>query len=184
MKVILISGKSGHGKDTMAGMLKEMMEADGKSVLTIHYADLLKFICRQYFGWNGEKDDYGRSLLQRVGTDVIRAKDNDFWVRFVASFLELFPDEWDYVLIPDTRFPNEISAIKRRFDATHLKMVREDYDSPLSPEQQNHPSETALDGVIPDCTISIRSGGLDIMREAAKKFYQIVEHPVQLVQSL
>lgn len=108
MQVIAISGKAQHGKDTSAKILKNMLEADGYRVLITHYADLLKYMCRTFFGWNGEKDDAGRHILQYVGTDIIRQKRPDFWVDFVTDVLALFPDDWDFVLIPDCRFPNEI----------------------------------------------------------------------------
>ena len=57
MKVITISGKAQNGKDTTAGLLKAALEADGYKVLITHYADLLKYICKQFFGWDGQKDD-------------------------------------------------------------------------------------------------------------------------------
>jgi hypothetical protein len=151
MKIIAISGKAQHGKDTIAGMLKRRLEADGYRVLIVHYADLLKHICRTFFNWNGKKDDEGRHILQYVGTDVIRQKRPDFWVSFVIDVLTLFPDDWDYVLIPDCRFPNEIECLQEAgFDVVHLRIVRTGFKSPLSVEQQVHPSETALDGVRPD----------------------------------
>ena len=59
MKVICISGKAQHGKDTTAAILKELLEADGKSVKIAHFADLLKFICKTYFDWDGQKDERG-----------------------------------------------------------------------------------------------------------------------------
>lgn len=151
MKVIAISGKAQHGKDTTANMLKKLMEQKGKTVLIFHYADLLKYICRSYFDWDGKKDDAGRRILQYVGTDVIRAKQPDYWVDFATGFLRLFPDEWDYVLIPDCRFPNEVDCLGQAgFDMMHVRIVRPGFKSPLSPEQQMHPSETALDHTVPD----------------------------------
>jgi hypothetical protein len=111
MKVVLISGKAKNGKDQSATILKELIEQDGKKVLILHYADLLKFICRTYFDWDGKKDDVGRFILQYVGSDIIRKQDPDFWVNFVISFLTMFPTNWNYILIPDCRFPNEITAI-------------------------------------------------------------------------
>lgn len=151
MKVIAISGKARHGKDTAAAMLKEELEADGCRVLIAHYGDLVKYVCRTFFGWNGEKDEAGRTLLQRVGTDVIRAKNESFWVRFIVNILSFFSEEWDYVLIPDCRFPNEIMYLRTAgFDVTHLRVIRPGFTSPLTPEQQRHPSETALDGTEAD----------------------------------
>ncbi len=145
IKVITLSGKARHGKDTVAEMLREVLEGNGHSVKVMHYADLLKFMCRTFFDWDGQKDDAGRKILQYVGTDVIRAKRPDFWVDFIRSVLELFPDEWEYVIIADTRFPNEVDAMKHSFDTTHVRVFRKNFTSPLSPEQQAHPSETALD---------------------------------------
>lgn len=151
MKIIAISGKAQHGKDTTAGILKRQLEADGYMVLIVHYADLLKHICRSFFGWDGQKDDAGRHILQYVGTDIIRAKRPNFWVDFVIDVLGLFPDEWDYVLIPDCRFPNEIACLKKAgLDSIHIRVVRQNFTSPLTPEQQVHPSETALDNSKPD----------------------------------
>lgn len=170
MKVILISGKARHGKDTTANFLRTALESDGYSVLIAHYGDLLKYICRTYFGWNGEKDEYGRTLLQKVGTDAIRSQRPDYWVDFVTGVMELFPGEWDYVLIPDCRFPNEVDRVKEAgFDTTHVRVVRENFVSPLSSEQQAHPSETSLDDVAADYYIK-NNGSLKDLSEAVIGF--------------
>lgn len=146
MKIVCISGKAQHGKDTTAGILKKVLESNGKKVLITHYAGLVKYICREYFGWDGKKDEAGRGLLQYVGTDVVREQRPNFWVEFVVSVLQLFPNQWDYVLIPDCRFPNEIDAMKEAgFDVFSLRVVRNNFESPLTKKQQQHPSETALD---------------------------------------
>lgn len=151
MKVIAVSGRARHGKDTVANILQKQLEEDGHRVLITHYADLLKYICTTFFNWNGEKDEAGRTLLQYVGTDVVRKNNPDYWVDFVADILNYFEDQWDYVVIPDTRFPNEFNRLKERgLDAVHLRVVRPDFVSPLTKEQQAHPSETALDDVKPD----------------------------------
>lgn len=145
MKVICISGYAQHGKDTSALYMKTALQDVGR-VLIIHYADLLKYICSQYFGWDGRKNSAGRTLLQYIGTDIVRKKAPDFWVDFVSSMLTVFGENWDYILIPDCRFPNEIDRLKENgFDVTHVRVVRSGFKSPLSQEQQMHPSETALD---------------------------------------
>ena len=176
MKVICISGKAQNGKDTSAEMIKGFLEDSGAKVRIIHYADLLKFICRSWFDWDGAKDEYGRTLLQRVGTDTVRAKDPDYWVDFVANFLKLFPNEWDYVIIPDCRFPNEIRVMKSNFDTLHLRVRRYNFESPLSIEQQNHISETALDNTTPDMWIEnngtrsdLRNNIIYLLKDIKKK---------------
>ena len=151
---ILCSGRARHGKDTSAEIIKDNLEARGYRVLVTHYADLLKFICKNFFGWNGEKDDAGRTLLQNIGTNCIRAQDPDYWVDFVANLIRMFPDRYDFVIIPDTRFPNEIDRISDAgFPVTHVRIVREGFESQLTEEQKRHPSETALDNSTPDFVI-------------------------------
>ena len=154
VKVVCISGHARAGKDTTAEMMKKELENEwNHKVLTIHNADLLKFMCKSLFGWNGNKDENGRHILQYVGTDVVRKQDPDFWVSFIIKVLKLFPNEWDYVLIPDVRFPNEISELKKAgFDVLHVHINRQT-ENDLTEEQRNHPSETALNHTIPDETI-------------------------------
>ena len=164
MKVIMISGKAQHGKDTTAGFLKSALEADGYSVLIAHYGDLVKYVCKTFFGWDGNKDERGRTLLQYVGTDVIRKQDENYWVRFIGKMLTFFNGTWDYVLIPDCRFPNEVDYLREMgLDASHIRVIRKGFVSPLTEEQQAHPSETALDNVTPDYYI-YNDGSLDDLR--------------------
>ena len=146
MKVFCISGKAQHGKDTTATLLKEILESGGGSVLIAHYGDLVKYVCKAFFGWDGKKDEHGRSILQYVGTDIVRRQNEDFWVGFIRDMLRFFDGQWEYVLIPDTRFPNEVEAMREAgFDVTHIRVKRENFKSPLTEEQQKHRSETALD---------------------------------------
>ena len=154
MKVLCISGKAQHGKDTVALALKGLMEMQNKNVLVAHYGDLVKYVCEKFFGWDGKKDEKGRALLQYVGTDVVRAKYPDYWVRFIADMLEMFNGTWDYVLIPDCRFPNEIDVLRDQgLNVFHLRVVRPNFTSSLTEEQLKHISETALDNVEPDAFV-------------------------------
>ena len=172
MKIITISAKAQHGKDLSATILKGLMEDDGKKVLIAHYADLLKYICEKFFDWDGMKDETGRTILQYVGTDIIREQKPNYWVDFIIGILRLFPDEWDYVIIPDTRFPNEIDRLKEEgFDVITLKINRIDFENNLTKEQRQHKSEIALDGYEFDHVINVKSG-IDILSEALYKMYK------------
>lgn len=175
MKVICISAKAQHGKDTSAIILKDIYEAEGKRVLITHYADLLKYICKTFFGWNGEKDDYGRTLLQQVGTNIVCAKQPDFWVDFIINILKLFEGTWDIVIIPDCRFVNEIENMRANFDTTVIRVVRPNFDNGLSDAQKQHPSETALDTFDFDAII-YNNGSLAELKHALYKVLDLVEY--------
>ena len=149
MQIISISGKAQHGKDTTASYLRDALERRGKKVLITHYGDLVKYVCAAFLGWDGKKDEAGRSLLQRVGTEIVRAVDPNYWVRFVRFMVTTLKDAgaWDYVLIPDCRFPNEVVG-------THIRVKRPGFDNGLTEKQAQHPSETALDTWAPDIVIN------------------------------
>ena len=174
MKVICISGHARAGKDTFASYLKRLLSSvyneNENSVLITHYGDLVKYICTTFFGWDGKKDEAGRSMLQHIGTDVVRAQDEGFWVRFISDMLTFFPDKWNYVIIPDCRFPNEIELLRDAgYDVTHVEIVRDDFDNELTEEQKHHPSETSLDEMIADFIV-VNDGDLMDLFLSAKTF--------------
>ena len=170
IKITCISGKAGHGKDTTAIFMKEFLEERGQRVLITHYGDLVKYIAKTFFGWDGNKDEAGRSLLQRIGTDEIRAKCPNYWTDFVKGIVKMFPAEWDHVLIPDCRFPNEVECfMEAGFDAVHIRVIRAPFVSPLTLEQQMHPSETALDGVRADKYL-LNTGTLEDYRRTVRNW--------------
>ena len=145
MKVICISAKARHGKDTAAESLKYYLESKGQRVLITHFADLLKFICTKFFHWNGLKDEAGRTLLQFIGTDVVGKKNPAYWAEFVVSVLKLFENEWDYVLIPDCRYPIEVETVGKAFETYILRVERPNFDNGLTDAQKQHPSEVDMD---------------------------------------
>jgi len=169
MKVCCISAKARHGKDTSAELIKEHLENRGQRVLITHFADLLKFICVKYFNWDGNKDERGRTLLQYIGTDVVGAQNPAFWAEFVVSILNMFKKDWDYVLIPDCRYPVEVATVERAFDTVVLRVERPGFDNGLTEVQKNHPSEVDMDSYRFDL-ILYNDKGLDEFREKLIQF--------------
>lgn len=171
MKVICISGKAEHGKDTLANMIAEELRSNGKNVLITHYGDLLKYISIAFFKWNGQKDEAGRTLLQTVGSNVRQNISKDYWVHFIADMLDCFDGNWDYVLIPDCRYPNEYEILRDRgLDVKIIRVVRPSFRSHLTDEQMFHASETALDNYTFDYMFVNTT--LDYLRSQAHMFLE------------
>lgn len=174
-KAIMIYGKARSGKDTLAEFLYTHLESKGYRVKIMHFADLLKYICTEFLGWNGLKDDKGRAMLQSVGTDIIRSKNKDFWVDFLANIVTFFHKEWDYVIIPDCRFLNEINFLKEKgVSPITVRVVRPNFTSLLTPKQKSHESETALDSYVPNFTI-INDRDLRSLEKNAYKLLETIE---------
>ena len=169
MRVILVSGKAQSGKDSTAFIMRELLEKQQKKVLIIHYADNLKLFAKNYFGWNGIKDEDGRKLLQWLGTDVIRKNYKDTWVDMIIALLKGIQTLYDYIIIPDVRFPNEVDKMCDNFDCITIRIIRPNFDNGLTDEQKNHPSETALDDYPMEYEL-INDGDLENLLETTKTF--------------
>lgn len=179
MIVIPISGKAGHGKDTFANILRAELAKIGKTAIIIHYADYLKYCLKQYYNWDGQKDEAGRTLLQHFGTEVVRAKDPDFWADSVCRLLKAMEDEFDFALIADARMVNEVEKLYDFFPSENIFSVRIDrYDSMgrgrwenpmLTEEQKQHSSETALDSYMFDFYVCNNYPNIEFLETDARR---------------
>ena len=168
-KVILISAKAQHGKNTCADYLKEKLEEQGYKVATISFAKWLKGYLTDYFDWDGvTKDEFYRTQLQYLGTDIIREelKDECFHARRLCRDIEILDGYFDYFIVDDCRFSNECDYTKAMFPrkVVDVRVIRDNFVSPLTVEQQNHRSETDLDDYRFTYVIS-NSGTLDDFHE-------------------
>ncbi len=151
-KIFLISGKSGSGKDTFAKFLKDQLETD--KILTLHFGDPVKDFARSVYGWNGEKDEQGRKLLQSIGTDWVKTKFPTYWAEIIAKFIAATADQWDYVLVPDWRFEDEYATLCEYNGVENIVTIRIErfttdgkpyYNPAMRINQLTHVSECALD---------------------------------------
>lgn len=175
MVVITISGKARAGKDSLANMMRNYFESKGKKVSIVHYADELKWIARTLYHWDGEKDEYGRSLLQKIG-DIGRAYDENYWVFNLVNRVTAFLNITDYVIIPDCRYPNEINVWKERESIVSILVQRPDFLNDLTEEQRHHSSETALDNYSFDYTAECTN--LAELEQVAEKICKSLENEV------
>lgn len=170
MKIILISGKAEAGKTTTAKFLKKKLGEQGKISAIVPYGQYVKDTTKMLFDWDGNKDEKGRALLQWWGTDVVRKKHPDFWIDTVMRLAKVINDVgFDFLIIDDCRFPNEIENWKRDifgvrrhscgwraycWDVMTVRIERPGHENALTEKQRQHPSECALDGYNFDVTIS------------------------------
>ena len=185
MKVILISGKAQHGKDTCGKFFDIELRAKGFSTQIVHFGDALKYVCSQYYNWNGEKDETGRTLLQMVGTEIVRRKDEHFWTDFVGRLASTF--NCDYVIIPDWRFEEEHERLLQWFDFNDIITIRvERYEKweeegeqipfvneAMTLSQLHHRSEIELDNY--PCQYHIVNTTLEKMEQSVNYILEEIE---------
>jgi len=131
-------------------------------------------------GWESAKDTVPevRATLQRLGTNAIRALDEDFWVRAgMATVAEhratvrRWPSGEFYmpgrpVVVTDVRFPNEAEAV-RRAGGVLVRVVRPGADG------GGHATETALDDYPEDFLVD-NDGTLEDLATEARTVASLV----------
>jgi len=155
MQDIALIGRARTGKDTVAAHLI------AKGFTRVAFADPLKvaalninpYVPTTYgvtvrlqsliadVGWEFAKDNYPevRRLLQHTG-QTVRDIDRGFWVRAAMRVLD---DQWQPVVVSDTRYPNEADALRKR--GFRLVRILRPSAGLMTDGASQHSSETAMD---------------------------------------
>lgn len=155
--VLMVSGYKRAGKDTVANMIKEIVEEKGAKVEILSFASPLKQITKAIFEITDEQlDDFKnnekgifvkhshkyreqltdfRKVLQRVGNEAIKPIfGDDVWLKEMNKKIKL--SDADLIVIPDFRFlieDNIPNSITIRVNNDDIK------------NDSEHPSETELE---------------------------------------
>ena len=147
-KIYLIAGHARHGKDTIAGYLKEFYELDNKKVIFSPYAKYIKFYAKEMSDWDGREETKPRKLLQELGTDIIRQKLNkaEMFIDRQKDDIEIYSYFFDAIMVPDIRLPREIDGLKEKFkNIVTIKVKRINFETELTDQEQKHITEIAID---------------------------------------
>jgi len=173
--VIGFGGHARNGKDSAGNILKKKLELKGKRVLKINMADYLKFLVATYFGGSYERTPENRTKWQLFGTEKVREEDPNFWVNTIIRMLKVFGNDFDYVIISDIRFSNEITRFSdKEFDTFSVNVERIGFENDLTPGQRLHRSETSMDDFTFDYYIKSEDG-LDKLELEVDKFIKYME---------
>ena len=171
MKVVIINGIGGSGKDTFVKFCQELLDAKADvypRCLNVSTVDYVKEIAA-YCGWSGEKDPASRKFL----SDLKRAMTEwrDLPVQDVKNKLDTYSvaTQWydikDCVAFVHCREPKEIERLVEELDATTLLIRR---DVAESVEQINESDNSVLNYTY-DYTVW-NNNSLDALRAAAQVF--------------
>jgi len=160
LKVLGITGRAGSGKSTFAKFVKDQ----APNALVLPFAAKVKEIAKS-MGWDGEKDEKGRRLLQLIGTECGReCVSDDVWVDlWYDTLIKTAINRWPLVVIADdVRFDNEAAAIKA-LGGSVIKLTGR--NNGLGTE---HKSEQSISNDLVDVRIDNSDGIQQLRQEAAK----------------
>jgi len=112
-----IAGKAGAGKSTIGHFLNNLIPES----FILPFADEVKNVAK-YMGWDGQKDEKGRRLLQLIGTECGRMCINsDLWVtRWLDTAYRHADIGRRIIIADDVRFENEANIIRRLGSIIHI----------------------------------------------------------------
>ena len=145
MKVYVIAGKAGSGKNTSANYIKECYEKDNKKVVITEISKYLKLFAYELLNWDGRRETKPRKFLQEVGSYIrYDAFNEDFFINRLVEDMKVYEKYVDVVIIADARLPREIDDLKDNYNAVAIKIINNFNDYELSENEKIHETETAL----------------------------------------
>ncbi len=138
----MVSGRAGEAKTSFSNFCVEHLESLSTKATIVSFAYGVKSTANA-MGWDREKDDKGRRLLQQIG-NVGREYNEDIWANMaVGSIIE---SQVDVVFIDDWRFPNEGNVILQKFaNVIKVRVCRpEEHHTLNGTELYDDISETSL----------------------------------------
>lgn len=143
----IVCGKARHGKDTVGAFIKEYYEKKEKKVINLQYSSYIKNYAKTISNWDGSEETKPRSLLQQLGTEIIRKRiDYNFFVDRIIGDIKVYSYFFDAILITDARAKVEVRLPKQELTKViAIHVVRPNFDNGLTEEQKNHFTETDLD---------------------------------------
>ncbi len=142
MKIILISGKAGSGKTSLAKRISELLP---KTVIT-SFSKYIKLFALEMTDWKGNDSDKPREFLQNMG-DTLRSIDHNFMCNRLMEDMKVYEMYYDYVIISDVRLVNELEYFTKNnlYETYSIRINNNDNRRNLNNSEMNHITETDLD---------------------------------------
>lgn len=149
--LIGVCGRKYSGKDTIGAYLVSYY-----AYKSYAFADDLKEVARR-IGWDGNKDDVGRALLQNLGSAVRDVIDENTWINNVQKQIVAEQGEQESLwlaCVTDVRQPNEVEWVHSHGGIV-WRVTRPDIDRNHTLDQ--HETEKYIETL--DADVDILNGG-------------------------
>lgn len=145
MKIFVVGGKSGCGKNEVAKMIEEYYIYKLKKCVTTEFSKYIKLFAKELTDWDGVSQKKPRRFLQTFGAKI-RSYDERFLTRRMIEDIALYEGYADVVIISDARMPLEFEDMKENFnEAVSILVINQFSKSNLTIEEQSDITERALE---------------------------------------
>lgn len=130
------------------------MLSENNTVSELAFADKIKDVAREKYGWDGSKKGNGRAVLDLVGKLLRKAEPECLIDNILDKLIEKNPANGEVILITDVRLKPELEALKKLDGKDGFKVLTVRIESQRAhvknmptKEQQRSYTETDLDHV-------------------------------------
>lgn len=141
--LLAFTGRMGSGKDTCA---EHLIQKYG--FVRFAFADQLKALAKE-IGWNGEKDEAGRRLLQQLGNGARVHLGSEIWIRAMENVISNSGRKHNLV-VTDVRYPNEEEWVRQK-DGFLIRIERPSVNR--NGLEHQHVTEKNIDAIEADLTL-------------------------------
>ena len=148
MKIYLLAGKAGSGKDLMGRYMKTQYDFAGHNACILHITTPLYEYARNYFSWNGNMAEKPREFLQEMGIEVIQKQlgKKYFLLDRLCEDVDILKNFFDVFISTDGRLLFEFEELKRRFPSIKIiHVIRDNYENELTEQEKQHVTETEME---------------------------------------
>ena len=145
--IFIVSGKASSGKDTTCNFINNYVELKKMKCINLQFSSYIKMYAKEIFNWDGSEESKPRTLLQELGTDIIRNKiDEKFFINRIIEDIKVYSYYFDFITISDARFKEELDSIYNEFDNVYkLRIDGPLFENNLNEKEKNHITEVSLD---------------------------------------
>lgn len=175
--IFVVAGKANSGKDTTCELINNYVMLKNLKSVNLQFSSYIKMYAKKISGWNGNEDTKPRSLLQELGTEVIRNKiDNNFFIKRIIGDITVYSYYCDVITISDARLPEELDGIKNSFkNVFKVRIERPNFENSLNSNERKHITEVGLDNYSDYDFIIVNDGTIEDLN---KKVINMIEEVI------
>ena len=146
MRIFVIAGKAGSGKNEVARIIKEYYIYKLEDCAVTSYSKYIYNFAKELTDWDGMPGNKPRDFMQKVG-DIIREVHPNYFTSNMIEDIPIYEKYVNNLVISDARMPGELDKIRDSFENVYTIYVENQFaTSKLTIEQQSHITEHALEG--------------------------------------
>ena len=145
MRLFIISGKSGTGKNELANMIKQHYENIGEKSLITEYSKYVKIMAREALNWDGSRENKPRKFLQDMGQVFRQTLGENIFINRMQEDISVYEKYYDNIIISDARLKNELIMMKEKYVNCYTIHLISTKGNTLTIDEQQHITETELD---------------------------------------